>query len=198
MLVAAAIASIRDSGNRLKVGCSLGADAVRPGRDNEPVVSSDEEGFSRVEPSDGSSLDFIVWSFLARLVFNRPDCVVAAQAADAEKFDIPVERVGRQGELERCGRRAGGRVAALNLERKGVELLSGKLVRRIGAANFDDVAIRSPLNVIDIRVYEIDSKLQFVFAGLSVHDVGAQFTFQLAPWKSFSEPPAGPIEGVSL
>jgi hypothetical protein len=35
------------------------------------VVSSDEEGFPRIEPSDGSSLDFIVWSFLARLVFEQ-------------------------------------------------------------------------------------------------------------------------------
>ena len=70
MLAESTTASIRDSGNRLKAGFSLGADAVRPGRDSEPVVSSDEEGFPRVEPSDGSSLDFIVWSFLSRLVFE--------------------------------------------------------------------------------------------------------------------------------
>ena len=43
---------------------------MRPGRDSEPVVSSSEEGFPRVEPSDGSSLDFIVRSFLSRLVFE--------------------------------------------------------------------------------------------------------------------------------
>lgn len=42
--------------------------AVRPGRDNEPVVSSSEEGFPRTEPIDGSA--FIVWSFLSRLVFD--------------------------------------------------------------------------------------------------------------------------------
>ena len=70
MLVESTTASIRDSENRLKAGFSLSADAVRPGRDSEPVVSSEEEGFPRSEPSDGSSLDFIVWSFLSRLVFE--------------------------------------------------------------------------------------------------------------------------------
>lgn len=63
-------ASIRDSGNRLKAGFSIGADPVGPGRDSEPVVSSGEEGFPRVEPIDGSSLGFIVWSFLSQLVFE--------------------------------------------------------------------------------------------------------------------------------
>ena len=34
------------------------------------MVSSGEEGFPRDETSDGSSLDFIVWSFLSRLDFE--------------------------------------------------------------------------------------------------------------------------------
>jgi hypothetical protein len=63
-------ASIIVSGNKLKAGFSHDATAVRPGRDNEPVVSSDEEGFPRVEPCDDSSLFFIVWSFLSRLAFE--------------------------------------------------------------------------------------------------------------------------------
>jgi hypothetical protein len=71
MLSESTTASIKSSGNRLKAGCSIGAAAVRPGRDNEPVVSSGEEGFPRTEPIDGSSLDFIVWSFLSRLAFER-------------------------------------------------------------------------------------------------------------------------------
>jgi hypothetical protein len=70
MLALSTTASIRDSGNRLKAGFSLGAAAVRPGRDSEPVGSPAGEGFPRVEPSDGSSLDFIVRSFLSRLVFE--------------------------------------------------------------------------------------------------------------------------------
>jgi hypothetical protein len=63
-------ASIRNSRIKLKAGFSIDAVAVRPGRDNEPVVSSSEEGFPRVEPFDGSSLDFIVRSFLSRLEFE--------------------------------------------------------------------------------------------------------------------------------
>ena len=70
MLDASTTGSVRNSRFRLKAGFSIRASAVRPGRDNEPVVSSREEGFPRVEPSDGSSLDFIVWSFLSRLVFE--------------------------------------------------------------------------------------------------------------------------------
>ena len=54
--------------NKLKAGGSHGAGAVCPGRDSEPVVSSREEGFPRFEPREGSSLLFIVWSFLWSLV----------------------------------------------------------------------------------------------------------------------------------
>ena len=53
--------------NKLKAGGSHGAVAVRPGRDSEPVVSSGEEGFPRIEPREGSSLFFIVWSFPSAL-----------------------------------------------------------------------------------------------------------------------------------
>ena len=70
MLAGSTTASSRDSGNRLKAGFSLGAGAVRPGRDNEPVVSAGAEGFPRDEPSDDSSLFFIVWSFPSRLDFE--------------------------------------------------------------------------------------------------------------------------------
>ena len=55
---------------RLALVASLAAAAARSGRKSEPVVSSVEEGFPRVEPSDGSSLNFIVRSFLSRLVFE--------------------------------------------------------------------------------------------------------------------------------
>ena len=67
MLVGSTTASIIVSRNKLKAGFSHDADPVRPGRDNEPVVSSEEEGFPRVEPCDGSSLFFIVWSFPSAL-----------------------------------------------------------------------------------------------------------------------------------
>ena len=63
MLDASTTASIKDSRIRLKAGCSADAGTVGPGRDNEPVVSSGEEGLSRVEAADGSSLYFIVRSF---------------------------------------------------------------------------------------------------------------------------------------
>jgi hypothetical protein len=69
VLDASAPASIRNSESRLKAGFSISAAAVRPGRDNEPVVSSDEEGFPRTEPIDGSSF-FIVRSFPSRLDFE--------------------------------------------------------------------------------------------------------------------------------
>jgi hypothetical protein len=73
-------ASIKDIGNKLKVGCSARAATVRPGRDSEPVVSSlglageccaaGVEVFPRSELVDGSSLFFIVWSFVSRLDFE--------------------------------------------------------------------------------------------------------------------------------
>jgi hypothetical protein len=63
VLDASTTASIKNSGFRLKAGFSICAAAVRPGRDNDPVVSSSEEGFPRTELIDGSSF-FIVWSFL--------------------------------------------------------------------------------------------------------------------------------------
>ncbi len=66
MLGASGTGSLRNSRFRLKAGFSIGASAVRPGRDNEPLDSSSEEGFPRTEPIDGSSF-FIVWSFLSRL-----------------------------------------------------------------------------------------------------------------------------------
>jgi hypothetical protein len=71
MLAGATTASIKDSGKRFKAGCSVDATAVSPGRDNEPVVSSGEEGFPRIKSLDDSSLDFIVRSFLARLDFEQ-------------------------------------------------------------------------------------------------------------------------------
>ncbi len=67
ILAGSTTASIIVSGNKLKAGFSHDAEAVRPSRDSEPVVSSEEEGFPRIEPCDGSSLFFIVWSFLFRL-----------------------------------------------------------------------------------------------------------------------------------
>ena len=70
MLDSPTTASIRNSRIKLKAGFSICAAAVRPGRDNEPVFSSSEEGFPRIELIDGSSLDFIVRSFLSRLVFE--------------------------------------------------------------------------------------------------------------------------------
>ena len=69
MLDAPTTASIGDSGNRLKAGFSIRASAVRPGRDNEPVVSSKEERFPRTELINGSSF-FIVRSFPSRLDFE--------------------------------------------------------------------------------------------------------------------------------
>ena len=67
--------------NQLKAGFSFGAVAVSPGRDNPPVVASRasseryratvEAGFPRGEPSDGSSLFFIVWSFPSALDWRR-------------------------------------------------------------------------------------------------------------------------------
>ena len=64
-------------GNKLKAGFSRGAVAVRPGRDSEPVVWSfasedvDDGWLPRGETRDDSSLFFIVWSFLSRLVFEH-------------------------------------------------------------------------------------------------------------------------------
>ena len=69
MLDASATASLGNSEFRLKAGFAIGAATVRPGRDNEPMVSSGEVGFPRGEPIDGSSF-FIVWSFPARLDFE--------------------------------------------------------------------------------------------------------------------------------
>ena len=69
-LVALQSVSIQDSGNKLKAGCSTRAVTVDPGRDNELVVSSVEEGFPRSELVDDSSLFFIVRSFPSRLVFE--------------------------------------------------------------------------------------------------------------------------------
>ena len=69
MLDASATASIGNSNIRLKAGFSICAAAVRPGRDNEPVVSSIEEGFPRAKLIDGSSF-FIVRSFPSRLDFE--------------------------------------------------------------------------------------------------------------------------------
>ena len=70
MLDSPTAASIKDSGNRLKAGCSIRAAKVDPGRDSEPVVSSVEEGFPRSELVDDSSLFFIVRSFPSRLDFE--------------------------------------------------------------------------------------------------------------------------------
>ena len=70
MLDASPTGSVRNSRFRLKAGCSIRASAVRPGRDNEPVVSSVEEGFPRNESIDDSSLFFIVRSFPSRLDFE--------------------------------------------------------------------------------------------------------------------------------
>jgi hypothetical protein len=69
MLEASKAASIRDFWSRLKAGFSVGAAAVRPGRDNELVDSSGEEVFPRIELLDGSSF-FIVRPFLFRLEFE--------------------------------------------------------------------------------------------------------------------------------
>jgi hypothetical protein len=62
-------ATIEDSKNRLKAGCSVRAVAVSPGRDNKPVVASVETGFPRDEVTDGSSF-FIVRPFPSRLDFE--------------------------------------------------------------------------------------------------------------------------------
>ena len=70
MLAESTIASIKVSGIKLRAGCSARAATVDPGRDNEPVVSSVEEGFPRSELADDSSLFFIVRSFPSRLVFE--------------------------------------------------------------------------------------------------------------------------------
>ncbi len=70
MLAVSTTASIKDTGNRLKAGCSTCAVTVDPGRDNEPAVSSVEEWFPRNELADGSSLFFIVRSFPSRLDFE--------------------------------------------------------------------------------------------------------------------------------
>ena len=83
MLDASTTASLRNSKIRLKAGFSISAAAVRPGRDNEPVVSSGEEGFPRTEPIDGSSLDFIVWPFLSRLAFEDQSNTASADSCTA-------------------------------------------------------------------------------------------------------------------
>ena len=70
MLASSTTASINDSGNKLKAGCSADAVTVRPGRDTEPVVSSGEEGLPRDKSTDDSSLFFIVRPFLSRLDFE--------------------------------------------------------------------------------------------------------------------------------
>ena len=67
MLGASTTGSVGNSRFRLKAGFSIRASAVRPGRDNEPMGSSSEEGFPRTELIDGSSF-FIVWSFPSSLV----------------------------------------------------------------------------------------------------------------------------------
>jgi hypothetical protein len=73
MFAESTIASIIISGNRLGDGCSLGAAAVRPDRDSEPVVSALPvmgrcvEGFPRGESGDGSSPFFIVRPFPSAL-----------------------------------------------------------------------------------------------------------------------------------
>ena len=67
MLDASTTGSVSDSRFRLKAGFSIRASAVCPGRDNEPVFSSSEEGFPRTELIDGSSF-FIVRSFPSSLV----------------------------------------------------------------------------------------------------------------------------------
>ena len=67
MLAGSTTASIKDSGNKLKAGCSVRAVTVHPGRDNEPAVASTEAGFPRGEFTDDSSLYFIVRSFPSRL-----------------------------------------------------------------------------------------------------------------------------------
>ena len=69
MLDSSTAGSIKDSRIRLKAGFSISAGAVRPGRDNEPVDSSQEEGFPRTKLIDGSSF-FIVRSFPSRLDFE--------------------------------------------------------------------------------------------------------------------------------
>ncbi|QDU95021.1 hypothetical protein Pla8534_28320 [Lignipirellula cremea] len=80
VLAAATTASLCNSRIRLKAGCSTSARAVRPGRDNEPVVSgptsseryrsASSERSPRNEFTDGSSLDFMVRSFPSRLAFE--------------------------------------------------------------------------------------------------------------------------------
>ena len=66
MLGASATCSVGNSRFRLKAGFPMHANAVRPGRDNEPEVSSNEEWFPRTELIDGSSF-FIVRSFPSSL-----------------------------------------------------------------------------------------------------------------------------------
>ena len=77
MLDGSTTRSIRDSLKLLKAGCPVCAATVRPGRDNEPVVrepsqseryrSACSRGFPRREFTGGSSLFFIVRSFLFSL-----------------------------------------------------------------------------------------------------------------------------------
>ena len=77
MLAGSTMRSINNSLKSLKAGCSVRAATVRPGRDNEPVVcgptqserfrSACSQVFPRREFTDGSSLFFIVRSFLSRL-----------------------------------------------------------------------------------------------------------------------------------
>jgi hypothetical protein len=50
-----------DADRDLRAGCSNSADAVRPGRDTEPVCCAGRS--PRAEPIDGSSLLFTVRSF---------------------------------------------------------------------------------------------------------------------------------------
>ncbi len=79
MLGASSAGSFGNSRIRLRAGFPIRASAVRPGRDNEPVVrepsqsdryrSACSRGFPRTELIDSSSF-FIVWSFLSRLDFG--------------------------------------------------------------------------------------------------------------------------------
>jgi len=77
MLASSTIASIKDSGESRKAGFSVDAVAVDTDRDSEPVVASPKSkdigvaGFPRDKSAEGSSLFFIVRSFLESLVCDR-------------------------------------------------------------------------------------------------------------------------------
>jgi hypothetical protein len=101
VLVSSTTAAGENSKSRLKAGCSVRAVTVRPGRDNEPVVSEfgPPERY-RATFSEGSPRDHC----LARVAAVREHCVIVSLwlrccQAPTPPFSSP----GRRGDRRQCG-----------------------------------------------------------------------------------------------